>query len=277
MSNSLVLYISASLLAMCASAASAQDATTIITIDTILAANAIDAPLLLASINGHAGTDGSTASTPGIQPSSAVSTSKWTISGSLDLVSGRVFQEQGTVYTTKVVNIGDVTFCKSGTCIDLWAAESPIGRWQDREEDFTVWHTFGLGKGFTLQANSAYFEFVGKGDYRERLILSHSLGKNWTVNAYADLLRGGFNSQVYKGELVGNMALTSKLAFSPKFQVSYDDHFGRLNFGYDAGISYHFTSHLDLRPYTKGYQVLSNGKNFPYENARVYGLSFMVH
>ena len=208
----------------------------------------------------------------------------WKLSGHSDIAFGRVFQEQGVQYapTKYGDSVSDIVLTKNNCGADVFLAESLAGRAQDREEDLILFCNFKLRYGFTVQVNTAYDELEPQGEYRQRLVLSHQLTKSCVGNAYADLLRGApLDSEVYKGEAVCTPQITRNIALSALLQVSYDRHFGRTNFGYDVGILIpvgHVWGHaVFLRPYTKGYEVLSNDRHIYGVNGQIFGAGFVFH
>ena len=220
-----------------------------------------------------------TPQTPAIQ-APVTPNPEWTVHSTLDpFVSGRVFQEQGITYTTHAVWLADALVCKDSIgCGYIFAAESLTGRWQDREEDFILFRDFSLGKT-TIELNTGFLELVGKGDFRERVVLSHPLFKDCVGNVYGDIMRGGFKSDVVKGEAVCSVPLFGKVQLSTRLQVSYDSHFERTDGGYNVGftIPVHIVGHdFSLRPYTKGYMIIVNDRGIPGHDGRVYGFTLTI-
>jgi hypothetical protein len=203
------------------------------------------------------------------------------LSGHTDLAFGRVFQEQGVVYAPYkfAVSVTDivVTYKKCGA--DGFFAKASDTRY--REEDAILYCNFNIGGRFTFQENLSYDELYGKGEYRQRAVISHPLFWGCMGNAYADVMRGALNTEVYKGEVVCNPQLGHGFQLTSALQLSYDQHFGRTNFGYNVGLLHSTGNFLGHKTqagfYTKGYEVLDNARRISGINGQIFALTYIIN
>jgi hypothetical protein len=186
--------------------------------------------------------------------------------------SGRVFMEQGFILTSHADAEPEAIVCKDGWCFDLWHANT--GQTAYHETDYIGskdWHFDAT----TIQTNLGFFEVAGKDVWRARVMISYPVTSKCVGNGYADVMRGGYNTEVYKGEAACTIPLVWDLSASLKGQVSYDTTRKLTGAGYDLGVQTQING-VDVRAFVKGYAHLSD-ETAPFHdkaNGSIVGITF---
>lgn len=162
----------------------------------------------------------------------------WTLDGVAKVESGRIFREQGfTLYDGPTI-VGDLTACRGNFCADLWRAQT--SETAMNETDLTVWWSVPLAEGITFQPNVAFFELPEFKDvWRGRLTLTVQTSENCNVSVNADVLRGGLDSEVLRGQFGCNHQLSEDLSLNWRAGAAYDRAFRNTSGLYHVGVSTH--------------------------------------
>lgn len=163
----------------------------------------------------------------------------WTLDGVAKVESGRIFREQGLTLYNGTTIVGDLTACQGNFCADLWRAQT--SETVMNETDLTVWWNVPLTEGVTLQPNVAFFELPNFKDvWRGRLTLTAQTFEHCNVSVNADIMRGGLNSEVLRGQYGCSHQLSEDLSLNWQVGAAYDRAFRNTSGLYRAGLSTRF-------------------------------------
>jgi hypothetical protein len=175
-----------------------------------------------------------------------------TVSISGAVANGRIFADQGFTLTDEPVVELDLTVCKEDTCVNLWTAQSLVGRSEDHETDVAIWRDFGSDK-FIFQVKVAYFEVPGKDIWEGQLTGTYQVTNNCSVALSYEQMAGGYEEKVLKAKAPCSVNLRDGWTMSIAPAIAHSE----ASPGTTGGLELDFSRALDngvtIRFYGKGY------------------------
>lgn len=170
--------------------------------------------------------------------------------------SARIFDNQSLVLPGPA-NISDVIVTCGHFYGERWQAATDSDA--DNETDWTAGGHATSGR-FTGDANISKFEIYGDDAYRLRATVAYDLTQHWSVSVNADAIRGGFETDVLRGQLRGHAHLFGPVDGNLTLGLSTDSWSGDFDGQLKAGISISVARNTALNVDYSRFDVISEGR-----------------
>lgn len=171
--------------------------------------------------------------------------------------TGRLFEKQGMNLYEGSTWIFDYTLTCGHYYADFWRAET--GRRPFNETDVRVGRTGNLTNNLSYDASVALYEIYGPEAYELSGEVTYTVNDNWSVTGDVDIVRGGFETNTFLGEVAWSDELFGSFSANATAGVSFDtwseDVVGR----YSLGVSFPIVWDVVGSASIKGFVVLDEG------------------
>jgi len=165
---------------------------------------------------------------------------------SASIESGRIFADQGFVLYEDLTFVSDYTVSYGDWYVDFWHAQTRAAN----ESDLCAGKTGTLAPRVEYDTNVCYFVIDGPEAYQLEFNVEYAITDELTFAARADIIRGGFETDV----VYGGLAFT-RGPFDINGGVSGDSWSEDVVLQAGAGVTFP----LHLRAFIKGFSVLDEG------------------
>lgn len=176
--------------------------------------------------------------------------------------TGRLFAKQGLDFYQGSTGIFDFTLTCGRFYGNLWHAETGFQTFN--ETDGRVGVTGQITSDLSYDASVAIYVIDGPEAYELSGAVTYTINDNWSLKGDIDIIRGGFNTDVFFGEVRWSDELFGNVSGSASAGVSFDtwsrDTVGHLNLGASIPI-WALTGSASVQGFTvleEGNPALSN-------------------
>ncbi len=199
---------------------------------------------------------------------------------SIAFETDRQFAEQDFTLHKGATGVGDGTLtCDAAEHWKVygtyWQAQTDVTT--NNEIDLVFGGVYQAGEHTTIDGNLAMFEIAGPEAYRARITVGHQINDNWSVSVNGDIVRGGFETEVVRGQVFYTHPLAGPFSYNLRAGVSYDSWSGDTVAQWGAGVSTPFVLGTTLSAYVQGYAGLTGGHDNLTGNDTMGGISLSRH
>lgn len=171
--------------------------------------------------------------------------------------SGRLFAKQGMDFYQGSTWIFDYTLSCGGAYTNLWRAQT-----SDRpfnETDWRIGYAGNVTSNLSYDASVALYELYGPEAYELSGEGTYTINDNWSLTGDVDIVRGGFETNTFLGEVVWSDELFGNLSATGSTGISFDTWSEDVVGHYSLGVSFPIVWDIVGNASVKGFVVLDEG------------------